>query len=488
MQRYRLLVVDDEEASTRLLQAELHDLEEYEVDLASDGVEAINKIQKTLYDLVLLDIRMPRVDGIQVLKFLQEHSPSTQVIILTKFADVKTATETMKLGAYDFLGKPYEFEELLNSIERALERRKLFIDNTVMKSELTRKAGTFEIIGQSTTFRHVIETALKVAQSESIVQIQGASGTGKELIANLIHRNSIRRERPFVAINCASLPDTLLESELFGYEKGAFTNAYATKPGLVEVANGGTLFLDEVGDISPAIQPKLLRFLETGSFRRVGGVIELNVEVRIISATNKDLQEEARRGKFREDLLYRLNVVTLHLPLLRDRKEDIPLLVNYFLKTKTRARTPKTISGAALDLLMQHDWPGNVRELEHVLEGAVIMSQGDVIQPQDLFLSQRQMQTMPQRPAPLAGPAHVHVDNMAYWSTFPNRPALSSPAVLAEPHEGTDGILSLEELEKRHIEAALRHFNGSRTKTAQKLGISQKTLYLKIKRYGIKVE
>jgi transcriptional regulator with PAS, ATPase and Fis domain len=291
------------------------------------------------------------------------------------------------------------------------------------------------------------------------VLIQGASGTGKELIAHLIHNNSPRRERPFVVVNCASIPDTLLESELFGHEKGAFTGAYTTKQGLAEVAHGGTLFLDEVGDISPAIQPKLLRFLETGNFRRVGSVNELNVDVRIISATNKNLEQEARAGRFREDLLYRLNVVTLHVPPLRERKEDIPLLVDHFLKLKAKSKTPKTMSPEAMELLLQHDWPGNIRELEHVIEGAIIMSHEDVIQPKDLLLS----------------------------TSSTAASAISSPTTVIGDNNTRD-ILPIEEVEKRHIEAALKHFKGNRTKTAQSLRISQKTLYLKIKRYGIRVE
>ncbi len=458
-QRYKLLIVDDEISFCRVLQHELQELGDYEVDLSFDGAEAINKVQKTLYELILLDIKLPRMAGTEVLKILKDCTPSTPVIIITGQADVATAIQSMKLGAYDFISKPYDFAELLNTIERALERKKLVIDNTLMKSELSRRAGSSEIIGESKLLRTAVESALKVAQSNSIVIIEGASGTGKELIANLIHRNSGRHNRPFVTLNCASIPDSLLESELFGHEKGAFTNAYSTKQGLVEIAQGGTLFLDEVGDISPAIQPKLLRFLETGNFRRVGGVNELNVDVRIISATNKDLQAESRAGRFREDLLYRLNVFTIRMPLLRDRKEDIPVLVDYFLKSKAKSKTMKTISPEAVEVLMNHDWPGNIRELEHVLEGALIVSPGEVIQPHDLLLSPRPIQPFTQ----------------------------SSSIAVEMKANGTNGILALEEVEKRHIEAALIHFKGNRTKTAQNLGISQKTLYLKIKRYRINV-
>lgn len=455
--KYNLLIVDDEEPLRVLLESELSESQEFDVDVAGDGGQAINKIQAKVYDVILLDIRMPRVSGIEVLKFVQEYSPTTQVIILTNYADVKTAIETIKMGAYDFLAKPYDIDELFNTIHRAIERKQLFIDNKLMKSELTRKAGASELIGQSTAFLRMVESATRFADSDSFVLIQGASGTGKELIATLIHRRSPRNNRPFVAVNCASIPDTLLESELFGHEKGAFTNAYQTKQGLVEVAHGGTLFLDEVGDISPSIQPKLLRFLETGEFRRVGGTNLLTVDVRVLSATNKDLREEVKGGRFREDLLYRLNVVTLRVPSLQERREDIPLLVDYFLARKGKTKNPKRLSPEALHLLEVHDWPGNIRELEHVLEGAVLLSSGDVIEPLDLSLYSHRTEH--------AGPGEATLI------------AADDPAAV-----------SLVDMERKHIEKILKENNFSRAKTAEALGISKKTLYLKIKRYGVRVE
>lgn len=452
--KYNLLVVDDEEPLRQLLEAELGDAEEFAVDVAADGGEAINRIQAKVYDVILLDIRMPRVTGIEVLKFVQEYSPTTQVIILTNYADIKTAIETIKLGAYDFLAKPYDIEEIFNTIHRAIERRQLFIDNKLMKSELTRKAGSNELIGQSPAFVRLVDNATRFAESESFILIEGASGTGKELIASLIHRRSTGNNRPFVAVNCASIPDALLESELFGHEKGAFTNAFASKQGLVEVANGGTLFLDEVGDISPAIQPKLLRFLETGEFRRVGGTNLLQVELRVVSATNKILRDEVAAGRFREDLLYRLNVITLHMPSLKERTGDIPLLSEYFLKQKAKSKNVKTLSPGALRLLEEYPWPGNVRELEHVIEGAILLSAGDVISEADLQLYVQR----------------------------------SSPAlpVVAQP-PGTASGATLEELERLHIERVLRENDFNRARTAELLGISKKTLYLKIKRYGFSV-
>ncbi len=453
--KYQILIVDDEESLRTLLETELAESEEFAVNTASDGGQAINQIQAKVYDVILLDIRMPRVTGIEVLKFVQEYSPTTQVIILTNYADVKTAIQTIKLGAYDFLAKPYDIDELFNTIHRAIERKQLFIDNKLMKSELNRRVGNFEIIGQSPSFLKLVESATRFAESDSFVLIQGASGTGKELIANLIHRRSPRNNRPFVAVNCASIPDTLLESELFGHEKGAFTNAYTAKQGLVEVANGGTLFLDEVGDISPTIQPKLLRFLETGEFRRVGGTNLLTVDVRVVTATNKDLRAEVSAGRFREDLLYRLNVVTVRMPSLRERTEDIPILAEFFLTRKTKSKQPKKLTPNALKLLMSYDWPGNVRELEHVLEGAVLLSSGEYVDESDLAM-------------------YFHRgDRTQVTSTLDSLPE--------------NGDLSLDTLERLHIERVLKQYNYSRTKSADILGISKKTLYLKIKRYGMKV-
>ncbi len=456
--KYNLLIVDDEEYLRTILESELGDSDEFAVDTADDGSQAINKIQQKVFDVILLDIKMPRVSGIEVLQFVQEYSPTTQVIILTNHADYKTAIQTIKMGAYDFLAKPYDIDELFNTIHRAIERKELFIDNKLMKSELSRKGGNNELIGQSPTFLKLVESATRFANSDSFVLIQGASGTGKELIANLIHRRSPRSNRPFVAVNCASIPDTLLESELFGHEKGAFTNAYATKQGLVEVANGGTLFLDEVADISPSIQPKLLRFLESGEFRRIGGTNVLTVDVRVVSASNKNLADEVKAGRFREDLLYRLNVVTLRVPTLAERKEDIPLLADFFLQRKTKLRNPKKLSPAARELLISHHWQGNVRELEHAVEGAVLLSSGEMIEPFDL-------------------PMYYHRGDKGIGLQ-----ELSSSLPPADEN------ISLEEVEKRHIEHVLHKHSFNRGKTADELGISKKTLYLKIKEYGFKID
>jgi two-component system, NtrC family, response regulator AtoC len=446
--KHRILVVDDEESITYLVKTELEDLSEFDVDTALSGSDAINLIQSKVYDVVLLDIKMPRISGVEVLKYIKEHAPSTQVIVLTNVVDVKTAIETTKLGAYDYVSKPYETAVLIATVHRALEHKQLLIEK-----EVSQLGHPIDLVGECHVFKEIVNKAIKLASSDAFVLINGASGTGKELFARLVHQNSPRREMPFIAVNCAAMPDQLLESELFGHEKGSFTSAIKTKQGLVEVADGGTLFLDEVGDISITTQPKLLRFLETGEFRRVGGTNSRLVDVRVISATNKDLQQEVKAGRFRDDLLYRLNVVSLRLPNLKERKEDIPLLVDNFLAKKTKT---KHVSPEAMQVLMSYDWPGNVRELEHIIEGAVALSQSDSIESKDLWM------------------------NVALTST----PIQTAPS--SEIPTG-DKLVTIEELEKLHIERALKHHHWNRVKTASALGITTKTLYLKIKRYKINV-
>ncbi|MBP1655196.1 MAG: sigma-54 dependent transcriptional regulator/response regulator, partial [Bacteroidetes bacterium] len=325
--------------------------------------------------------------------------------------------------------------------------------NIVMKGTIERIQGTFEMVGESEAYRRVLEIAAKVAPTESTVLIQGPSGTGKELIANFIYQNSSRTDEPFVTLNCASIPDTLIESELFGHEKGAFTDARQQKQGIVEIANKGTLFLDEIGDISPIVQPKILRFIQSGEFRRVGGNTTLKADVRILSATNKNLQEEVREGKFREDLLYRLNVITIDVPPLRVRKNDIPLLAAHFLTNRMKTRVKPTISSRAMEVLMDYDWPGNIRELENVLERAAILCRNNLIEPQDLSL--------------------------------PNAPMSLPVGTMSDQKIGT--AIPLKEIERLHIEGVLRSFRGNKAESAKILGISLKTLYTKIQQYQIKL-
>jgi DNA-binding NtrC family response regulator len=447
-----ILVVDDEEAFRYLLSS-LITTAGYSVDTVVDGVAAINAVQTKLYHIVLLDVKMPKVDGIEVLKFIKNNFPGIEVIMLTGASDVKTAVECMRIGAYDYITKPTTADEMLSTIGRALERRQLMIDNLLMKDALDRLQGTHEMVGTSEAFQKVLEIAGKVAPTESTVLIQGSSGTGKELIANFIYKNSLRADAPFVTLNCASIPDTLIESELFGYEKGAFTDARATKPGIVEIANNGTLFLDEIGDISPVVQPKILRFIQSGEFRRVGGNASLNADVRILSATNKNLKDEVREGRFREDLLYRLNVITIEIPSLRQRKQDIPQLVAAFLSNRMKTKMKTTISPKAMEVLMDYDWPGNIRELENVIERAAILCRNGVIEPQDFSL--------------------------------PNSPSSLTAGGGGDQKLGT--AMALKEIEHLHIEGVLRSFRGNKAESAKVLGISLKTLYTKIQQYQIKL-
>lgn len=448
---YRILHADDEEAF-QIQVRELLTEEGYKIDTVSDGVEAINTLQSNKYDLVLLDISMPKVDGIEVLRFVKEKYPAVEVIMITGVDDVKVAVDCMKYGAFHYLTKPFLSDELFQTISRALERKILLTENTIMRSEISRLSRNSELIGESTAFRSVLSIADRVAPTDTSILIYGSSGTGKELLANYIHKRSSRANMPLVAINCAAIPDTLLESELFGHEKGAFTDARSQKRGLIELADQGTLFLDEVGDISPIIQPKLLRFVQTGEFRRIGGNIGLHADVRIISATNKDLREEVKNGRFREDLLYRLNVIALIIPPLKERKEDIPLLVKNFLSKKLRARMSKEIDQPAMELLLSYDWPGNVRELENILESAVILSSSDTIRVDDIML--------PHRYRSLASAT----------STLPD-------------FVGSE--LPLKETERLHITAVMKRVQNDKKAAAKILGISLKTLYTKIAQYNL---
>jgi len=450
--QFSILIVDDEEAMRYMLSSLISGAG-YTADTAVDGVTAINAVQTRLYHVVLCDVKMPKVDGVEVLKFIKANFPGIEVIMLTGAGDIKIAVECIQLGAFHFITKPTTTDELLTTIRRALERRQLALDNVVMKNQLDRLQGPFEMVGESEALHNVLEIAAKVAPTESTVLIQGPSGTGKELVAQFIFQNSDRRNEPFVTVNCASIPDTLIESELFGHEKGSFTDAHATKQGIVEIANKGTLFLDEIGDISPIVQPKILRFIQSGEFRRVGGNTILNADCRILSASNKNLKEEVKAGRFREDLLYRLNVITIDVPPLRLRKKDIPLLVSSFLNHKMKTKVKKGISPRAMELLMEYDWPGNIRELENVIERAAILCQDNTIEPHDLSLSN----------APMQLPSGAHPDNKI----------------------GT--AIPLKEIEGLHIEGVLKSFRGNKTESAKVLGISLKTLYTKIQQYQIKL-
>ncbi|MBI2428189.1 MAG: sigma-54-dependent Fis family transcriptional regulator [Ignavibacteriales bacterium] len=448
----RILVADDEVDFRSMLQGILSG-EGHTVVTAEDGSAAINALQEKTFDLALLDVRMPRVDGIEVLHFIKQQYIDTQVIMITGVNDVRMAVECMKNGAFYYVTKPYSIDELFSLVDRALDQKSLVIENKVMKSELSRLAQSSHLIGQSAEFIKVLELAGKVAPTDSIVLIEGASGTGKELFANLLHKNSPRVEKPFVALNCASIPDTLIESEMFGHEKGAFTDAQAMRQGLVEIANGGTLFLDEIGEVSPVFQPKLLRFIQTGEFRRIGGNKTLKSDVRIISATNKNLVEEVKAGKFREDLLYRLNVITLRLPSLQQRKDDIPVLIESILLRKNKTKQKRTLHPDALQSLMEYDWPGNIRELENVLERAMILCEDETIRPKDLALPQRMM---------------------------------GSVSSNGDGGGKIGSAITIDELEKDHIAGVLANTKWNKNLASKILGISLKTLYTKIQQYNLK--
>jgi len=446
----RVLVADDERNFTQVLKMELG-REGYVVDVAVDGREALGRLGASEYDVLVLDLKMPEVPGMEVLREIRSWEAGPEVIVLTGHATVATAIEAMKLGAYDYLTKPCKTEELALLVRKASEKRRLLRENLRLRARVERSEAFPQIVTQDPAMRAVLEMLVKIAPTDSAVLIQGESGTGKELVANAIHQRSKRRDGPFVVINCGALQETILESELFGHEKGAFTGAVAAKPGLFELADGGTLFLDEIGEVSPAMQVRLLRVIETGRFFRVGGVRERLVDVRILSATNKDLRKVVEAGTFRQDLFYRVAMITVSLPPLRDRPGDIPPLVQHILEQQA-ALGRKTVSPEALDLFMAYPWPGNVRELQHVIRRALILAPTDRIGPEDLPLDLRV------------------------------RPGLLAPAAPALP---AGPLTTLQELERQHIVRVLTEVKGHRGRAAEILGIDPKTLYRKIRVYRI---
>ena len=452
----KVLVVDDDESYREGLRSIL-ETEGYEVKTVIDGVSAINILQSNQYDLILLDIVMPLVNGIDVLKNIKNSFYDCEVVMLTGENDIHTAVESIKLGAYDYLLKPCSGTEIINTLNRAVERKRLLLQNKALKTELARRAASSQIVTQNPAMLEILNLAMKVAPTDAIVLIQGESGTGKELIANYIHSNSERKEQPFVVLNCASMQETLLESELFGHEKGAFTDASKEKQGLVEIANGGTLFLDEIGEISPVIQPKLLRFVQSGEYRRLGGTRTLQSDVRILSATNRNLKEEVRQGRFREDLLYRMNVFTLELPPLRDHKEDIPFLADNFLNRRYGEKNGWKIAEDTLAALCQYEWPGNVRELENIIERATIVADDRTIRFKDLALLKR--------------------------SRVLKNESAESGAIGTEVEVGK--LVALKDLEKAHISGVLNAVSWDKKLAAKILDINLKTLYLRIQTYGL---
>jgi two-component system response regulator HydG len=447
----KILVVDDEAPHRQMLEVVLGG-EGYEIHQAGDGQEAINLVEERYYDLILMDNRMTEVGGIEALKKIKEISPGIPVIIMTAYASVSTAVDALKSGAYDYLTKPLDIDELKILIDKALRHRQLEQENKYLKERLGDRFDFSSIIGRSPAMRDLFDTIALVAPSEATALIVGESGTGKELIANSIHHNSSRKERPFIKVNCAALPETLLESELFGHEKGAFTGAIARKQGRFQLAHRGSILLDEIGEMAPSTQAKILRVLQEREFEPLGGSQTVKVDTRVIAATNKNLEEEIQQGRFREDLYYRLNVVTLEVPPLRERREDISLLADFFLKqyAQKNRRLVKGFTPRAMDLLMRHPWPGNVRELENVVERAVIMGRSDMISELELPDAVRALEAK---------------DGEDVIDLIPGR--------------------SLKEMEREMIIRTLEEAGGNRTRTAEILGISRRTLQLKLKEYGI---
>ena len=448
--KIKLLIADDEKNVSLVLQKELT-RRNYEVSVASDGRSAVEFAQKVDYDVVVMDMTMPQMDGIQALKVIKQGEPSPEVIMLTGNATLETAIEAMKAGAYDYLTKPCKIEELDVLIRKACERRDLQKDNLYMQTRLSRKESAPLLVTNNRKMKELLTLVEKMAATDSSALILGESGTGKELIAQSFHRFSPRRAEAFIDINCGAIQETLLESEMFGYEKGAFTNADSSKPGLFELADRGTLFMDEVGELSPRLQVKLLRVLEARTFFRVGGVKQVKVDFRLVAATNKNLLDEVQENRFRQDLLYRMNTVTVEIPALRERVDDIPLLVEHFTK-KAGQQEPVPVSNEAMELLRRYPWPGNVRELKNVVERAMVLASKDGITAQCL-------------------PAEV--------SRTERRVSVAAPKPAAV------GTASLAVLEKEQILATLDKVNWHRGKAAGLLGITPKTLYRKLRSYNI---
>lgn len=450
-----ILVTDDDLAHRVMLKKLLNDWG-YTVSEADDGSGAVEEVRKRSFDLILMDIRMMNVSGIEALEQITKINPSIPVIIMTAYASVETAVKALKKGAYDYLTKPLDFDELQMAIARATEHSRLKKENEYLKEKLGEKFDRRNIIGQSAAMVRLLEIVEQVANTQATVLITGESGTGKEIIANAIHFNSNRKNAPFVKINCAALTETLLESELFGHEKGAFTGADKRREGKFVQADGGSIFLDEVSEMSPAMQVKLLRVLQERELTRVGGRDVIKIDVRVIAASNKDLKKEIREGRFREDLFYRLNVVTLDVPPLRERPQDIPLMAQAFLKTfaESNSKDIRGFTPQAMQKLIRYPWPGNVRELMNAVERAVVLSRMDMVGEDELIFT-------------MADEAAFHD------GSSPNQ---------KHPVAG-DENLSLEEMEKQRILEVLETCGGNKSEAARRLGITRKTLRLKLDKY-----
>ena len=460
----RILVVDDEPSMREMLRIVLR-RDGYDVLVAENGKEAIEHLQREPVDLLLSDIRMPDLSGVEVLRTAKDLNRDVVAFMMTAFASTDTAVEAMRLGAVDYFTKPFSMDELRLKVRQHLENNRLKQENVLLKRALNTRHAFSNIIGRSEAMRAVFSTIEMVANTSSTVLVGGESGTGKELVARAIHFNSLRRDRPFVAINCGAVPETLLESELFGHVRGAFTGADSNKKGLMEVAEGGTIFLDEIGEMTPPMQVKLLRVLQDRRFRRLGGTEEVQADVRVIAATNQDLPKLVDQGKFREDLFYRINVLSIQLPALRDRGEDIPTLAQHFLEhfAAQMGKPVRTISAETMRLLQAHSWRGNVRELQNAIERAVALEQSETILPETLPEEIRRASSP--APAPVAGPANVEL------------PALG---------EGFDLEARGEQFYRHYMTLALERAGGVQVKAAEMLGMSFRSFRYYAKKFNLR--
>ena len=444
----KILVVDDEQSMTQFLSIVLRK-EGYQVTAVNNGKDALDKIRAENFDIVITDIKMPGMDGIQLLSSIKKHDPGLPVVIMTAYASQQSAIDSVNLGAFQYLIKNAKNDEIKLVVRNALEMRKVRSENVFLKRELKKGHEEKTIIGTSDEMVRVFKMVDKVADSEATIMIQGESGTGKELIAREIHYRSGKSQGPFVSINCGAIPRDLLESNLFGHVKGSFTGAVRDSAGLFQVAEGGTFFLDEVGDMPLATQVKLLRALQEREVIPVGGTQPIKIDCRLVAATNTDLEKEVASGRFRADLFYRLNVIPIRLPALRQRRDDIPLLVDHFLKRHAQGEPPKVVSKDAMDLLLRYDWPGNVRELENVMERALILDETGIVEPEDL-------------------PEKIRFGHSQRGSLVIDTPTLT-----------------LEELEREYILKVLNHTRWQKKRASEILGINASTLYRKLLGYGL---
>jgi two-component system response regulator PilR (NtrC family) len=452
----RILVVDDETIQRDIVKDILED-QGYDVLTSGSGQEALEQINTSPVDVILTDLRMPGMDGVELLEHVKIIDPDIIVVVITAYGSVESAVEAMKKGAYHYLTKPLEKEQLTLIVQRAIQAKRLSDENRSLRQELQERYEFHNIVGHSQKMQAVFRMIEKVAPSESTVLIYGESGTGKELVTRALHCHSKRKDQKFLAVNCAAIPDTLLESEMFGYEKGAFTGAYAQKKGLFEEAHEGTLFLDEIGDLNTVLQAKLLRVLQEGEFQHVGGTKTIKVNVRILAATNKDLEEEVKEGRFRQDLYYRLNVVPIFLPPLRERKEDIPYLTEHFLQKyqQKHGKSVKKVTSSVMRHFLDYRWDGNVRELESVIERSIILAEQEIID----------VDTLPEK-----------------LRSVPPSSVSAAPIVYDVPDQG----ISLEHVERSLIESALQKTGWSIKKASELLGITYKTLQYRIQKYQLK--